>query len=396
MSFFDFFEYDERRDFIAEGTSGRVFACRRKAGAPAPPGAVLPFPPHLAVKVYGARTLQVGGETILRMIAREYRHIKEARHPFIVRFVAIFYEYDDDDDGEGDAGRVPVRIFMVLERAIDMPDGPRMAQQPVATRAELFGGGAELFRYVVGRGPPSEGVARLILAQLLSAVHFLHTSGPEAIVHRDLKMENVLVFGEVQTTAGLVVPRCKLADFGTARAIPDAQRISATPMMTKRNIGSSQFIAPELFPEGMRTTGLAGAPASSSASSSSSSSSSAKYDERVDVYSLGATFYGIVTAGQLPYTSATEPSPQSLSVWLPRMLERKVRWAEADAVLGAAGRDLMRWMLHFNPETRFSAAQCLAHEFFDPVREEFATTFGDDVLLRTRRWKGGGGRRDLT
>jgi calcium/calmodulin-dependent protein kinase I len=229
--------------------------------------------------------------------------------------------------------------------------------------------------------------------QLLSAVHFLHTCQSEPIVHRDLKMENVLVFGEVQTSAG-PVPRCKLADFGTARAIPIEQRISDVPMLT-RGVGSQQYMAPEFYgssPSASSSSAAAGAkgagPAAGGAAAAASSSSSlARYSENVDVYSLGVTMFAVLTSGRLPYTEDTEDGTKQ-SVWVPRMMSRKVRWAPVDAVLSEAGRDLIRWMIHFNPETRFSAAQCLAHEWFDPIRAEANIVFdGDGVLLQMRRFQ---------
>lgn len=69
---------------------------------------------------------------------------------------------------------------------------------------ELCSGG-ELFDYLVERGRILEGEARRLFGELTLAVGWLHMHG---VVHRDLKLENVLLDGEL---------RIKLGDLGFAR-----------------------------------------------------------------------------------------------------------------------------------------------------------------------------------
>lgn len=70
--------------------------------------------------------------------------------------------------------------------------------------SELCSGG-ELFDYLVERGRILEGEARRLFGELCTAVGWLHRHG---VVHRDLKLENVLLDGEL---------RVKLGDLGFAR-----------------------------------------------------------------------------------------------------------------------------------------------------------------------------------
>lgn len=65
--------------------------------------------------------------------------------------------------------------------------------------------GGELFDYLVEKGRLSEEETRVIFGQLCLAVHYLHEKG---IVHRDLKLENVLLDEKC---------RVKLGDFGFTR-----------------------------------------------------------------------------------------------------------------------------------------------------------------------------------
>jgi serine/threonine protein kinase len=65
--------------------------------------------------------------------------------------------------------------------------------------------GGELFDYLAEKGRLSEDEARTVFGQLCLAVSYLHDKG---IVHRDLKLENVLLDEKC---------RVKLGDFGFTR-----------------------------------------------------------------------------------------------------------------------------------------------------------------------------------
>ncbi len=110
---------------------------------------------------------------------------------------------------------------------------------------------------LIARGeriPPADEIR--IMAQLAGVVAAIHA---RSIVHRDLKPDNVML---VRAEDGL---RVKLLDFGLARA-PNLTRLTETGMI----VGSINYLAPEQISERQYT------PAS-------------------DVYSLGVTFYELVT-----------------------------------------------------------------------------------------------------
>lgn len=69
---------------------------------------------------------------------------------------------------------------------------------------ELCSGG-ELFDYLVEKKRFQEGEARRLFGELVVAVGYLHRQG---VVHRDLKLENILLDGHLKV---------KLGDLGFAR-----------------------------------------------------------------------------------------------------------------------------------------------------------------------------------
>ena len=71
--------------------------------------------------------------------------------------------------------------------------------------------GGELFDYLVEKKRFQEGEARRIFGELVVAVGYLHRQG---VVHRDLKLENVLLDGHL---------RVKLGDLGFAREFKRGQ-----------------------------------------------------------------------------------------------------------------------------------------------------------------------------
>ncbi|MGW5108792.1 protein kinase domain-containing protein [Nocardia sp. NPDC004123] len=108
-----------------------------------------------------------------------------------------------------------------------------------------------------------------ILTETAAALDYAHGHG---VLHRDVKPANILL-----TDASRGEPeRVLLADFGIAKALDETGGFTRSGML----LASLQYAAPEQFDIG--TT----------------------IDHRVDVYSLGATMYRMLT-GALPYPGST-------------------------------------------------------------------------------------------
>lgn len=172
----------------------------------------------VAIKVIDKRERS---DSDLTKINREIEILKKLRHPHIIRLYQVF-----------ESGNF---IFLVTE---------------------LCGKG-ELFDLIVDMRRLNEPDARRIFSEILSAVEHAHSN---AIVHRDLKTENVLLdeWGNV-----------KLADFGFGQYF-------SSDRMLNTWCGSPPYAAPEVF-EGKEYEG-----------------------PELDCWSLGCILY-VLVCGKLPF-----------------------------------------------------------------------------------------------
>lgn len=102
--------------------------------------------------------------------------------------------------------------------------------------------GGELLDVVIAKGSFSEHEAAQCLAQILSALQYIHSLG---IVHRDIKPENLMFGGRTPsdwspTGTALKADSLKLTDFGLA------EHCEATSGL-KELCGTPVYSAPEMF-----------------------------------------------------------------------------------------------------------------------------------------------------
>lgn len=142
---------------------------------------------------------------------------------------------------------------------------------------ELCSGG-ELFDYLAEKGRLSEDEARIIFGQLCLAVAYLHDKG---IVHRDLKLENVLLDERC---------RVKLGDFGFTREYEKG-------VYMETFCGTTGYAAPEVL-QGTKYLGPG-------ERRSSFAIQAAQWHTEVDIWSMGVILYCLLT-GTLPFDDDDE------------------------------------------------------------------------------------------
>ncbi len=133
--------------------------------------------------------------------------------------------------------------------------------------------GAHLGQLVEYTGPLEPGRAIYILRQLCRALFEAHHAG---VVHRDIKPQNIMVCNR-----GGEPDFVKLFDYGLVKAF--APGVSHNPSQTKVVVGTPRFMAPER----LNSPWLA--------------------DPRVDVYSVGALAYYLLTAQLPPLVTVGDP-----------------------------------------------------------------------------------------
>lgn len=172
----------------------------------------------------------------------------------------------------------------------------------------------ELYEMIAEKKSFSEKDASHIMKQVFSALNYLHTNG---IVHRDLKLENMLVCDKTTLTV-------KLADFGLSKLYAGQALQTAC--------GTPFYVAPEiLFGTG--------------------------YGVAVDMWACGVLLY-ILLSGRLPFHADTDPELFNL------IMEGNLvfKSPQFDTVSESA-KDLIRKLLVVDESSRFTAEQALQHEY---------------------------------
>lgn len=217
--------------------------------------------------------------------------------------------------------------------------------------------GGELLGYLEELNHLSEAYVRDIAKQLCTGLHYIHSSG---VVHRDIKLENVL---RATSSPDSCV---KIADFGLAAILPrfekhnfdaDASVKRKSSKLLKDMWGTPQYFSPELIGEA--------------------------YGTQVDVWSLGCVLYELLSGHKL----FGESIPNIDDIWNDDKAE-KALYAEIKAGPTSAAFVEDRWdpkistdcksfllaLCNVDPVERLSAGEALSHAWMnDDVGTKAAT-----------------------
>ena len=181
--------------------------------------------------------------------------------------------------------------------------------------------GGELFDQV--KNQLSETQIAVIFKQVLSGLAYLHSNN---IVHRDLKLENILIHEiEKSKQTGEDLFNIKIIDFGTARIFDKTKNPQSI-------VGSSYYIAPEVLRQ--------------------------KYNKECDLWSVGVILYMFIV-GHAPFDGCDD---DEITTNIQRGVYRKNdrRWIKASKEV----KDLIQKLLTYRPSQRLSAIQALNHPWF--------------------------------
>eukprot|EP01126_Amoeba_proteus_P051869 TRINITY_DN6226_c0_g2_i2.p1 TRINITY_DN6226_c0_g2~~TRINITY_DN6226_c0_g2_i2.p1 ORF type:complete len:230 (-),score=45.27 TRINITY_DN6226_c0_g2_i2:207-896(-) len=199
---------------------------------------------------------------------------------------------------------------------------------------ELMKGG-ELYEEIIARSNFTEQEAAVILKQLLEALVYLHNKG---IVHRDLKLENLLLANPGELTV-------KLADFGLSKLFCGSAMHTAC--------GTPFYVAPDI----LMATDETG------------------YGPAVDMWAAGVLLY-ILLSGRLPFSGDSDEE------LFQNILDGDLVWKspQFDEV-SAEAKDLISHLIVVETSERFTAQQALNHPFIKQGAgaKPLHTTFKDNL-----------------
>ncbi|KAJ3146900.1 hypothetical protein HDU89_005930 [Geranomyces variabilis] len=199
-----------------------------------------------------------------------------------------------------------------------------------------YASGGELFEHILAHRYLKERDACRFFAQLLAGVAYLHG---RQIVHRDLKLENLLLDGQRNVI---------ITDFGFAN------RSSVNPEnLLLTSCGSPCYAAPEL----VISDGYVG--------------------EAADIWSCGVILYAML-CGYLPFDDdPNNPDGDNINLLYKYILETELDFPD---YVGADARELLKRMLVPDPRYRANMKEIMNHRWLEPFRsfyqEEEKKLFG--------------------
>lgn len=288
---------------LGEGEFGLVKLGVRRAAAG--PGAN-----QVAIKLIRKETVPQGSARLVK-VYREINALKRCHHPNIVTLEDVLQDQH--------------HIGIILD----------------------FASGGEMYNYLQARRHLDETEGSRLFAQLVSGVHYLHSKG---IVHRDLKLENLLL----DNKRNIVI-----TDFGFANSFTKGRRGEHYLMQT--SCGSPCYAAPELV--------LSDKP----------------YDGRtVDVWSSGVILYAMLS-GYLPWDDdPNNPESEDVSRLYRYITNTPLKF---ESYVSPQARDLLRQILVPNPSRRLPLSNVRRHPwlsgqvaFLSMTPREF-----DEMALREKK-----------
>ncbi|CAE7565021.1 erkA [Symbiodinium sp. KB8] len=212
----------------------------------------------------------------------------------------------------------------------------------------------DLHRIIQSPQELTDAHAKHFMFQLLRGVHFAHAND---VIHRDLKPANLLVNKNCDI---------RISDFGLSRMTPGDE--SETQHMTE-HVVTRWYRAPELM-----------------------LSADGHYTKAIDIWSCGCILAEVL--GRKPLWPGKDFMHQLVLIFdiigLPPAEEReyirsdqalkflaslpekvKQSWGEVFPQANPKAIDLLEKMLQFHPTKRLTIEECIAHPYFDSVRDQY-------------------------
>ncbi|XP_023013886.1 serine/threonine-protein kinase 33 isoform X1 [Leptinotarsa decemlineata] len=284
---YEVFEFQEE---IGHGAFGTVVAAVEKSTST-----------QYAIKIVNKFS---AGTAQMDEIKREIKILKSVSHQNIIRLDKIYESAK--------------KIYMVMERCRDT-----------------------LFNKYRSENPFTEKISKKIIKQLVDAVHYLHKHD---IVHRDIKMENILLTKNVNDPFDNFF--IKLSDFGLS-VIKSGTGISG---LLRDRVGTVIYMAPEIL-------------------------SGHTYSELCDVWSVGVILY-LLIFNKFPFIARNQ---DDLVVKICEEEPEYPKETNNDRI------DLLKSILVKDPVKRVTALEILKHPWM--VDNKIKSRKDETIIDYMKKWK---------
>ncbi|XP_061296862.1 serine/threonine-protein kinase 33 isoform X3 [Bos javanicus] len=189
--------------------------------------------PH--IRMDNGAAIQAGSSAV-KLLEREVDILKSVKHEHIIHLEQVF--------------ETPKKMYLVMELCED----------------------GELKEILERKGHFSENETRWIIQSLASAIAYLHNKD---IVHRDLKLENIMVKSSFIDANNEMNLNIKVTDFGLA-----VKKHGRSEVMLQTTCGTPIYMAPEVI-------------------------NAHDYSQQCDIWSIGVIMY-ILLCGKAPFMASSE------------------------------------------------------------------------------------------
>ena len=182
--------------------------------------------------------------------------------------------------------------------------------------------------------PFNQKMVQLFGKPIIEGLNHIHTKG---IIHRDIKLENILLHFNNKNSYDYREAEIKIIDFGLSSLGPGYSLV-----------GSPIYMDPRILEKYNMAGGL---------------DELNKYDEKADIWSLGALFYEMITGDNL-FKAKTLPELQNKA-------ENGIYYLPLEYDLSYEIISFLNAMLQYEPENRATTAELLKHPFLNKRVHEF-------------------------
>ncbi|XP_036906032.1 serine/threonine-protein kinase 33 isoform X1 [Sturnira hondurensis] len=250
------------------------------------------------------------GSSAVKLLEREVNILKIVKHEHIIHLEQVF--------------ETPKKMYLVMELCED----------------------GELKEILNKKGHFSENETRWIIQSLASAIAYLHNND---IVHRDLKLENIMVKSSFIDDHNEMNLNIKVTDFGLA-----VKKQGGSEAMMQTTCGTPMYMAPEVI-------------------------NAHDYSQQCDIWSIGVIMY-ILLCGEPPFLASSEEKLFELI----RKGELHFDGPVWDSISDCA-KSVLKQLMKVDPAHRITAKELLDNQWLTGNTHSSARP--TNVLEMMKEWK---------